>query len=449
MSSIFAERGQTAWAQYTKVLEDFVGPTDADTRVQALSVAEIANWDTPHANYNRYLQCRMADRLGRWAAVGSFTGRSVSSGYLEFLCAVQGEVSRTLPSAERAALEASCRRVKRLREDARNLEIEIALRWNDYRRDMDAGRVPFKSRRQFEEQQGFPVLRAQIARQVDTAQHDHDAIVHGIGGDVGAAGDSLAQYYAAENGIALPDHPEDDTPCLAAGWPILRDQGLDGDVAALKGDTRRLRMTLGDGGSESPAFAAGWDHYLGVSLPFWSISGGTAGSSYDERTSRETRSVTIALENVASFGVWRAKWYQPELLDAYGAATPGAWTRDGYLNVVPTAFILARGVTVTAAMPTDEKIYAQRTFDAGGAIRVGPFTFGGGGASATIQSTCETTSAGLKIVDTSGRALILGLTALCPSPPASRDIMGGNVDKTSNTTQDSIRSPQQRRMAER
>ena len=75
MSSIFAQGGGTAWAQYTKVLEEFVGPTNSATRVQALSVAEIANWDTGHANYNSFLQGRVADRLGQLAAVGSSTGR--------------------------------------------------------------------------------------------------------------------------------------------------------------------------------------------------------------------------------------------------------------------------------------------------------------------------------------------------------------------------------------
>ena len=69
MSRIFATGDWTAWAQYTKVLEDFVGPTDEDIRVQALSVAEIAGWDTAHVNYNRYLQFRLSDRLGRWAVV--------------------------------------------------------------------------------------------------------------------------------------------------------------------------------------------------------------------------------------------------------------------------------------------------------------------------------------------------------------------------------------------
>lgn len=416
MSSIFADGGWTAWAQYTKVLEELVGPNAADTRVQALSVAEIATWDTVHANYNRYLQCKVADRLGRWAAVGSFTGRSVSSSYLEFLSAVQSESSRTLPSTERAELEASGRKVKRLRNDARDLEGEIWLRWSHHRRDMDAGRVPLTTRRQFEEQHGLPVLRAQLARQVAAAQHNYYSIAQRIGGDVAVAGKALAQYYAAENGIALPQHPEDDVPGLAATWPAVRDQGLEHDIAAFKGETRRLRMTLEAGRAESAAFAASWDRCLGVSLPFWSISGGAAGSSYDERTSRETQSVTISLENMTSFGVRRANWFRSDLLDAYSTRTPGAWGRDGYLNVVPTAFIMARGVTVTAAMPTDEKTYAQRTFDAGGAIRVGPFTFGGGEASAVIQSTCETTAAGLKIVDTSGRALIVGLAALCPSP---------------------------------
>jgi hypothetical protein len=175
-------------------------------------------------------------------------------------------------------------------------------------------------------------------------------------------------------------------------------------------------MTLEAGRPQSAASAASWDLCLGVSLPFWSITGGTAGSSYDERTSRQTRSVSISVENMASFGVRRANWYRPALLDAYGEMAPGAWGRDGYLNVIPTAFILARGITVTAAMPSDEKTYAQRTFDAGGAIRVGPFTFGGGEASAVIRSTCETTSTGLKIVDISGRVLVVGLAALCPSP---------------------------------
>ena len=95
-----------------------------------------------HANYNQFLQCKLADRLGRWAAVGSFTGRSVSSGYLEFLNAVQHEASRTLPAPERAALETYTQKVKRLRDDAYNLENKISLRWSHHRRDMDAGRVP-------------------------------------------------------------------------------------------------------------------------------------------------------------------------------------------------------------------------------------------------------------------------------------------------------------------
>ena len=159
MSSIFAEGGWTAWAQYTKVLEELVGPTARDTRVQPLSVAEIATWDTMHANYNQYLQSKVADRLGRWAAVGSFTGRSVSSSYLEFLGAVQNEASRTLPAPGRVALETYTQKVKRLRDDAYNLENEISLRWNHHRRDMDAGRVPITTRRQFEEQHGFAVLR--------------------------------------------------------------------------------------------------------------------------------------------------------------------------------------------------------------------------------------------------------------------------------------------------
>jgi hypothetical protein len=199
---------------------------------------------------------------------------------------------------------------------------------------------------------------------------------------------------------------------------VFRNQGLSGDIAAFKRSIGRLVLTLAKDGAESEAFATSWDGCTGVALPFWSISGGSAGSSYDEFAGRETLSVTFALENVASFGVWRGQWFQPALLDAYGSTKPGLAGCDGYLNVIPTAFILARGVTVTAAMPSEVKTYAQQTFDAGGAIRVGPFTFGGGGGSATIRSTCETTSTGLKIVDTSGRALIVGLTAICLSPSA-------------------------------
>lgn len=419
MSSIFAQGGGTAWAQYTKVLEEFVGPTDSATRVQALSVAEIANWDTGHANYNSFLQGRLADRLGQWAAVGSFTGRSVSSGYLEFLSALQSEVSRLLPAAERAALEAAGRKVKRLRGDAHSLEREISLRWSHHRRDMDAGRVPLTTRRDFEDQRGLPVLRAQIARQVATAQRDFDTIVHQIGGDNGVVGDALSAYFAAENGVALPERPEDDVPELADGWPVFRSQGLERDITLLRNATRRHTLTLAAGRAGSKAFATAWDGCVGMPIPFWSISGGVAGTSYDERTGEETASVTIAVENLVSFGVWRGSWYRPALLDTYAAMTPGAWNRDGYLNIIPTAFILARGITVTAVMSATAKTYAKHTFDAGGGLRVGPFTFGGGGGSTTIQSTCETTSAGLKIVDISGRALIVGMTAMCPSVPTA------------------------------
>jgi hypothetical protein len=415
MPRIFAAGGCTAWAQYTKVLEDFVAPADKDTRVQALSVAERANWDTTYANYNRYLQCKVSDRLGRWAAVGSFTGRSVSSGYLEFLSAVLSEASRALPSCERALLEGSSRKVKRLRDDIGNLQSEISFLWSHQRRDMDAGRVPLTTRRQFEEQRGFAGLRAQIARKIVAAQQDFRSIVDRIGGDVGVVGDALAQYYATENGIALPESPEDDVPELADGWPVLRDQRLEGDMAALMGQSGRVRMTLAAGRAGSPAFAARWDSCLGVSLPFWGVAGGVAGASYDERTSGETLSITIALASMASFRVRRADWYRPALLHAYGAMAPGAWSQEGYLNVIPTGFILARGVTVTATVPTDAKTYVQQTFDAGGTIRIGPFTFSGGQASATIRSTCETTPTGLKIFDTSGRALIVGMTAFCPS----------------------------------
>ena len=136
---------------------------------------------------------------------------------------------------------------------------------------------------------------------------------------------------------------------------------------------KRLRMTLEAGRPESAASAASWDLCLGVSLPFWSITGAPpAPPTTNARAERPGRSRS-------RWRTWPLRRPARELvpaglLDAYGEMAPGAWGRDGYLNVIPTAFILARGITVTAAMPSDEKTYARRTFDAGGAIRVGPFT---------------------------------------------------------------------------
>ena len=415
MSSLFARGGRTAWAQYTKVLEDLVRPAGRDGRVQALSVAEFAAWDTPHVNYNRHLRSTAADRLGRWAAVGSFVGGSVSGGYLEFLRCVQASVSRALPAADRSALETASRKVWRLREEARTLALEISARWRAQQRDMEAGRVALATRRQFEEQRGFPLLRAQLAQRIAAAQDAYDYLVDRLGGDVATVGRALSQCHAAAHCLALPESPEDDTDSETDTWPVVLSQTVEGDLAALRRETSRRRLTLADGVPHSAAFAAEWDGCFGIDLPFWGVSGGADGPAVGERLSERTGSVALAFENVAAFTVHRGGWFRPELLRAYGGSTPGAWGKEGYLNVIPTALLVARGVTASATLPTAEKAQVLATFDAGGAIRVGAFTFGGSSASTVLQSTCQATHEGVRLADISERALIIGLVATCPS----------------------------------
>lgn len=414
MASIFALGGQTAWSQYTKVLEDFVGATDPEIKVQALSVSSPVEWDSPHENYNRFLQCDLANSLGQWSAVGNFTGRHVSEGYLEFLSTIQSTVSTALTPAEQALLDTASRKVKQLRGDAANLEDEIATRWFTYKRDMDAGRVPPLTRRQFEQQRGYEAQRSQIKMQIDIAQADYDSVVNRAGGDVRVVGNALTQYYAAQNEIALPESADDDVPELKDYWPLFKKQTIIGDVAQFKTQTFRQTIAMAAGRTESSSFSSSWGGSFGISTPFFGISGGASGSSYDERSSSETTDVSITVENMAEFRVYRSQWYQPTLFDIYGSRARGAWNQGGYLNVIPISFILARGLTVTASTSSEVKTYSKQTFDGGGGVRIGPFSFGGGGGSTSIHATCDTTASGLKITDISGRALVIGVKAVRP-----------------------------------
>lgn len=414
MATIFTGDAKSAWSMYLKVLEDFLGGDQGYTVIQPFALSQRARFDSIKPNYNIFEKQLLADSMPDWSGLANFTGKWVSEGYEQFLTTVQAQVSNQMTPEQRNLLDNATRRRNASQAGLRRLEKEITYRWGLYKTDMDAGRVPQLTRRQFETGRGYDAQRAELKLQIRTASGDYAAIINQVGGAVRIIGKAVEDFYSDYADIPLPSLPDFDTDLGREDWAIYKRQWILGDIERFKTEVSELTVEFEHGKGESTTIERHWNGSAGIRIGWFSFAGSASRTEIERKSSEQTEKVKFTFKNAAEFPIFRDRWYKANLIEQYGADAHGLWGANGTFNVIPNSYILARGLTIEATTSDEVKDYMESQFSGGGSIGIGPFSFGGSDSETRIHSSFERTNTGIKITDLSNAAHVIAVKAFTP-----------------------------------
>lgn len=414
MATIFTGDAKSAWSMYLKVLEDFLGGDQGYTVIQPFALSQKARWDTQKSNYNIFEKQLLADSMPDWTGLGNFTGKWVSEGYEQFLTTIQAKVSDQMTAEQKGLLENATKRRNASQASLRRLEKEITYRWSLYKADMDAGRVPQLTRRQFETGRGYDGQRAELKLQIRTAAGDYATIINQVGGAVRIIGKAVEDFYSDYADIPLPSLPDFDNDLSRDSWAVYKRQWILGDIDRFKVEESELSIEFEHGKGESTTIEKHWNGSAGIRVGWFSFGGSAARTEIERKSSEQTQKVKFTFKNAAEFPIFRDRWYKANLIEQYGTDAHNLWGANGTFNVIPNSYILARGLIVEATTTDEIKTYMETQFTGGGSIGIGPFSFGGSSSETRIHSTFERTNTGVRISDISNSVHVIAVKSFTP-----------------------------------
>ena len=176
--------------------------------------------------------------------------------------------------------------------------------------------------------------------------------------------------------------------------------------------------------SSNSAFGS-WSAGGGFDFGLFAIGGGGGRSWSNYSLHQDTSDLSISFQ-FARVDI-RRSWLRENLLTTTGWRVEGRAKNDysnghadqtnrGVFPLLPEAFIVARQVRVTAKWSSFDKQVFSQTMNAGGGIRIGPFSFGGGGGS-TSTTTSTWASSNQAVLYTPDIELVAYLNRVVPASP--------------------------------
>ncbi len=167
---------------------------------------------------------------------------------------------------------------------------------------------------------------------------------------------------------------------------------------------------------------------VGFSLGFFSIGGGGGHSVEHRHMSAETKSLRISFEY--SLVTIRRPWLAFHLLGTKGWNLQNLYAKGKISNgtklgqqsalmpLLPTAFVVARKVQISAAWAASDWDFLKKQTQAGGGIGIGPFTIGGSYSHSATNETYSSSFANGRI-EVPGVQIIGWISQVVPYCPPS------------------------------
>lgn len=415
--TIFEGNGETAWAQYHKQILEQIGDRQKPFIVQPLAIAQRVEWDTQSAEYNMFLKQDIANSIPGWNPLYTRTvGRNVADEYKSFLDQLNSDLISGSAFADKHKLEKLDKERRLIRNQLEGLDRESNLRYNKYLLNTPVGLA--QSRSKWEEDQGISGDRYNLQQRLMACTGQYMVIVNNAGGDLAEIGRAISALNSATAQMQLPSSPE----FIQLGkefWDYYYKTSLDGDIFQFKNENAPFTVTLNSSQSSSTSFSNSWNASASAGWCFFFSAGG---SVTDETHSRnwqtDTTEIKISFKNIKSFNIVRGQWFKGGLVQRFAPQLGAFFGPAGRLNVIPTELILGLGMSIeiTTSEAVGSYFYHRHHTSGGGGFSIGPFSIGGrGGSTSTYESTkVEKTSTGLRIEDTSGRAVVLGVVSERP-----------------------------------
>jgi hypothetical protein len=424
--SVFDNNGITAWGQLQKALEDVFGGfgNSQDTIIQTSAIARRAEWDTQNPLLNLYYQQLAADQIPDWGPLYNQTGRWVSDEYATFMDLVSNGIREPLSPQAKARLEGYQAEVRAAQADLLRFERQLRADWTEYLNSTTAPRP--LSRNQWEELLGYSAIRQQNINRVDLANGAYLSEMNANGGAFQELGRAQSAYGGPNAKIALPSNELFARDEYRDTWDLKFRQQVEGDLIRFKQDPpnqfefqiesgRTVTTTFENRWSGSASFGAGWF--------WWSAGfGGNADHTSIRRDHEDkTAQMLVRFKNLQEFPITRGSWFKMGLVRSYGQQVRQAnanWVKGARLNIIPQSLIIGTGLEVEINTSDTTSHYSYDAWNSGGSggFRIGPFSFGGGGSSSTVNERTEVTKTGtkLKVKDTSDRAIIVAVKSIRP-----------------------------------
>jgi hypothetical protein len=414
----FSSDKMTAWSQYHRAIQDLLGDAQPEIVVQPLAVAARAEWDTDKPLYNLYLRQRFANAMPTWTPLYNDSQAALHEQYRAFLRKASQKIISTGQVPNESLLKSLMEEVDKTGERLQKLEEEIRKEWEKY-----AKTVPLEvreTRDEWEQQNGYSGRRAVLQEKADTALGRYFQEMSKVGPRFAAVGEAVAALGARSARMALPDSYDLADPQFRDSWETYYRATIVGNIETFKLETNTLSMTVKDTSAQSSEFVSRWNVSGGASYGFFAFGRASVSSETVQRNwENDTTEIGISFKNVGLFPVEYGQWFRGGLVNEFlRDLDEKDWGPDGYLNLIPTAVLLGRGLklNIKTSEQAGSSFNSWRQTNASAGFRIGPFGFGGSGGQTTSHSNTQVTGTNtdLTIEDTSGRAYAIAVLSRRP-----------------------------------
>ncbi len=415
---LFAEKSQSAWSQYHKAIDDFLGGSKAPVVVQPLAVAQRAEWDNKNPQYNLFLKQDIGNAVPNWNPLYTRSGRNVPEEYMAFLDRLNSKLIQGAGVVDKEKLARLSNELRDVRTRLLKLNSGVESQWKYYlQTTAPSDRL---TRARWEEEFAYSADRANLQRQIQAATGAYLVEVNNAGGELMEVGRAIATLDSQIQKMPLPSTPEE-IELGTASWQTYYRTSLDRDIFAFLREKSPQKFTIKESMKKTNSFASSWNASATIGwCLFFSASGSVEHEDKSSQFEKETSEISFSFDNVQPFNIIRGQWYKPGLINRFlDKIEPSFWGRAGRLNIIPTQLILGHGLSVeikTSAQMKDY-IFSRHKVGASGGFSIGPFHLGGGGGSTTTseKTTVTKTDTGLQVKDQSGRAVVLAVISNRPA----------------------------------
>lgn len=420
--SMFAGDRSEAWSVLHQQLLDFLNlPAEQlGVGVQPLAVAARAEWDTGNTRLNVFHQQQVANAVPTWTPLYERAGggaKNVPDEYRAFLDRLNSKIIADTPQIDGRKLEQLSREREELLREMAQFNEDTRRRYTEYA--VSTPPPARLSRNEWERKYGYSGQRENLVGRLDYLNGLYLQEVNTAGGELLEIGRAISELGAENQRIALPSN-EFELELGEDTWSYYYKSYVAGNLKHFLGEAAARTFAIDSASRRSTSFESRWRVSAGASwFGLFTASGAAENVEVQRSWENTSTSVSVTFANVQRFDVVRGPWFKAGLLDQFRDRLPGEfWGPGGRLNLIPSAVVLAHGLTVSVkgSREAGTYLYEYKRRAGGGGFRIGPFGFGGRGSSTTSleQTTVEVNSDGFTVQDRSGRAMILAVVSSRP-----------------------------------
>lgn len=414
------ENEERSWKLYLKAIETIVGGDQSpESEVfQPLAVLQQVDFDNQNAPFfNYFRQYMFANMMPRWGGLGVPSGSSFTQIFGDFLNRLIDVISQDQTTIGELTVEEE-RAIERQKIFYENAEKEAAYynsraeqAWIDYYR-VNADNPMRDSKDEFLQRNTDHILATGWERKEHSATYNILRILTRIDADMQLVNGVHENFFSDLYKERYPEKIEWEQ--MQNKWIKVLKQGVGVDIFRFKKGSNNQGFSIDSASTESTTISTRWGGTLGVRRGIFSFKGSFEATRLEEEAYQKSTSVSLGFEHFGEFPLERSEWFSKYIIDRFGALLPEFWGPRGYLSVIPTSVVLAKGISINIVTDETHTSKAETHFRAGGSIGFGPFNFGGGNYRDYIHSSFENRGNNFSIRSTNDDVYVIGYRCATP-----------------------------------